>query len=454
MRTTLQKVTSALLLVLLVASPAFSLAAEQPPTPDPASVPGAAQPPEAKAATLSSEQLEQLLAPIALYPDSLLAQVLMASTYPLEVVSASRWAKANSSLKGKSLDAALQKQPWDPSVKSLVAFPQVLQMMNDKLDWTEQLGNAFLAQQKDCMDAVQRLRAKAQAQGSLVTTKQQIVKTQPSGSGARTIIIQPAQPDVIYVPTYNPTVVYGVWPYPAYPPYAWYPPGYVATTSLLSFGVGLATGYALWGDMDWGHYDVDVDVHNYNHWDGGGHPPPPPPPPHGGGPGPHGGLPPRPGGDGGRQLWQHDPAHRKGVPYHNPAVERQFRGNADTLRNQERSQARQAFRGHGGASPFSGHAGPPGQGAHMQRPRGMDRHTGSGIGGGGRHDLPRGGGLFQDMNRGGAAHFDAERGARSNAIKRDFQGGGAFHGGGGSHGGGGFHGGGGGGFHGGGRFRR
>ena len=255
---------------------------------------------------------------------------------------------------------------------------------------------------------------------------------------------------MVYVPTYNPTVVYGPWPYPTYPPYQWYPPGYVATTSLLSFGVGLATGYALWGGMDWGHYDVDVDVHNYYHWDGGH----PPPPPHGGGgyppppPGPHGGPPFGPGGDGGRQPWQHDPAHRKGVPYHNPAVEQRFRGNADALHNQERSQARQVFRGHDGASPFSGHAGLPGQGPHMQRPQGMDRHMGSGIPSGGRHDFSRGGGgLFQGMNRGGAAHFDAERGARSNAIMHGSHGG-EFRG------GGGFHGGGGGGFHGGGRFRR
>ena len=199
MRTTLQKVTSALLLVLLVASPAFSLAAEQPPAPDPAGAPGATQPPEAKASTLSSEQLEQLLAPVALYPDSLLAQVLMASTYPLEVVSAARWAKANSSLKGKSLDAALQKQPWDPSVKSLVAFPQVLQMMNDKLDWTQKLGDAFLSQQSDVMAAVQELRRKAQDAGNLKSNEQQTVVTEKE-----TVIIQPANPQVAEVESTQP----------------------------------------------------------------------------------------------------------------------------------------------------------------------------------------------------------------------------------------------------------
>ncbi len=160
------------------------------------------------------EELEQILAPIALYPDELIAQILMASTYPLEVVEAARWVKANPSLKGNQLTSALEKQNWDPSVKSLVNFPSVLNMMNDKLDWTQKLGDAFLAQQKDVMSTVQRLRAKAQASGNLKTTKEQKVVVQD-----QVIVIQPADPQVIYVPTYNPTVVYGAWPYPAYPPY-------------------------------------------------------------------------------------------------------------------------------------------------------------------------------------------------------------------------------------------
>ena len=207
---------------------------------------------------LSAAQLEQLVAPIALYPDSLLAQVLMASTYPLEVVEAARWVKANPNLKGDNLDAALQKQSWDPSVKSLAVFPQTLQMMNDKLDWTEDLGDAFLAQQKDVMAAVQRLRDKAQAQGNLKSGKEQTVKTEGSGS-SQVIVIQSTQPDTVYVPVYNPTVVYGPWPYPAYPPYYWYPPGYVAN-DVIFFGLGVAAGYALWGDMDWYHDDIHKDV--------------------------------------------------------------------------------------------------------------------------------------------------------------------------------------------------
>jgi hypothetical protein len=192
-----------------------------------------------QAALFKPEELVQLVAPIALYADALLAQILMASTYPLDIVSAARWVKANPNLKDQALENALQAQIWDPSVKSLVAFPQVLTMLNEKLDWTQKLGDAFLAQQKDVMDTVQRLRAKAQAQGNLITTSQQkVIVEQPAGSQTTVVKIEPASPQVVYIPTYNPTVVYGGWPYPAYPPYAYYPPGYVAATSLMSFGVG------------------------------------------------------------------------------------------------------------------------------------------------------------------------------------------------------------------------
>ena len=196
------------------------------------------------------EELEQILAPIALYPDSLLAQIFMASTYPLEVVQADRWAKQNKSLKGDALTAALEKQPWDPSVKSLVNFPQVLGMMSEKLDWTQKLGDAFLAQQKDVMDTVQTLRRKAMEAGSLKTTKEQQVIVEKE-----TIIIESASPQVVYVPTYNPTVVYGTWAYPAYPPAYYYPPGYTAGTALLSFGAGMAVG-AAWG-YAWGALQLE-----------------------------------------------------------------------------------------------------------------------------------------------------------------------------------------------------
>lgn len=200
------------------------------------------------ATQLSQAQLSALVAPIALYPDALVSQVLMASTYPLEVAEASNWQKANSHLKGDALNQALQQQNWDASVKSLVSFPPVLNMMGSELSWTQNLGNAVLAQQSDVMSAIQGLRAKAQQSGALQSNSQQTV----SGGGSAPIVIQPANPQVVYVPSYNPQVVYGGWPYPAYPPYAYYPPGYVAGTALLSFGVGMAVGAALWGGCHWG----------------------------------------------------------------------------------------------------------------------------------------------------------------------------------------------------------
>src|SRR5262245_66220051 len=184
-------------------------------------------------AVFKREEIEQLVAPIALYPDVLVSQILMASTYPLEVVQADRWVKANKTLKGDALTKALETQNWDPSVKSLVNFPQVLAAMSEKLDVTQKLGDAFLAQQKDVMEAIQWLRAKAQGQGNLKTTKEQtVIVEQPAGQPA-VIKIEPTDPQVVYVPTYNPTVVYGAWPYPAYPPYPYYPYGvYVAGAEL------------------------------------------------------------------------------------------------------------------------------------------------------------------------------------------------------------------------------
>jgi hypothetical protein len=263
----------------------------------------------------STEELNQLVAPIALYPDSLLAQVLMASTYPLEIVEASRWLEANPGLEGKALEDAMQGQTWDPSVKSLTAFSQVLTMMNDKLDWTTQLGNAFLADQKAVMDTVQVLRQKAKDEGNLQSNEQQQVKEEAttSSSTTQTIIIEPADPKVVYVPTYNPTIVYGPWAYPAYPPYYWYPPGYVATPSVISFGLGLAVGAALWGDCNWGHARVDIDINRYNSFN--------------------------------RTKitnvnWKHDSSHRKGVTYGNRDL--QSRYGANQLHD---AKARESFRG-------------------------------------------------------------------------------------------------------------
>jgi hypothetical protein len=207
------------------------------------------------------EELEQILAPIALYPDALLTQVLMASTYPLDIVQADRWAKQNKDMKGDALAKALEAQTWDPSVKSLVNFPQVLAMMSEKIDWTQKLGNAFLSQQKDVMDTVQDLRAKAQAAGNLKTTNEQKVIVEKE-----TIIIQSASPQVIYVPAYNPTVVYGTWAYPAYPPYPVYPPGYVAGAAFVTgVAVGAAWGYA-WGNANWNGGTVKINVNQNNYY--------------------------------------------------------------------------------------------------------------------------------------------------------------------------------------------
>jgi hypothetical protein len=164
------------------------------------------------------EEIEALVAPIALYPDSLLSQVLMASTYPLEIVQAARWVKANPNTKGDAAVKAVESQTWDVSVKSLVAFPQVLDPMNEKLDWTQKLGDAFLADQKAVLDAVQRLRQKAEKSGNLKTTEQQKVIIEEAAPQQTVVKIEPANPQVIYVPAYNPTVVYGAWGYPAYPP--------------------------------------------------------------------------------------------------------------------------------------------------------------------------------------------------------------------------------------------
>lgn len=215
----------------------------------------------------SSEQLDALLAPIALYPDQLLTQILMASAYSDEVKAANTWVKdpAHKDLTGDTLDKALAAEDWDPSVKSLVPFPQVLGMMSDNADWTDQLGYAMSVQQSDVMASVQRLRQQAQTAGQLQSNAQQTVSTQDS-----TIVIAPVQPDVVYVPIYNPAVVYGTWPYPSYPPvYYPPPPAYGLGNALLHgmvFGAGVAITASLWGwaSPDWGHGNVNVNVNRYN----------------------------------------------------------------------------------------------------------------------------------------------------------------------------------------------
>ncbi len=290
---------------------------------------------QAETTTLSEGQLEQLAAPIALYPDSLISQVLIAATYPLEVVEAARWQKSNPKLKGDALGKAVEKQTWDASVKSLVNFPDVLAMLSDRLSWTQQLGNAVLGQQKELMNAVQRLRAKAKAKGNLDSNTQQTVMVED-----QVIKIEPANPTVVYVPAYNPAVVYGPWPYPYYPaPRPYYPPGYVATAAVVGFAAGVAYGscwgYA-WGGCRWGHGDIDIDVNrntNFNRnisrernvtrtrID-------------------------QRGNRNGRGSWKHNPTHRRGVGYADRSTAQRFNRAGST----QRQQAREQFRGRSSAT--------------------------------------------------------------------------------------------------------
>ena len=228
-------------------------------------LPGWAQ---GEAPTFSKERLDQLLAPVALYPDSLLTQVLMAATYPAQVAEAVAWSAAHPNDKGDAAVTKADGQGWEPAVTSLVAFPQVLATMGQKPEWVQELGDAFLAQPNDTMDAVQRLRRAAQNAGMLKSTEQQKVVIENPTPQQSVIVIQPAQPQVVYVPTYNPTVVYGAWPYPSYPPY--YippPPGYYFGSALmtgLAFGAGLAITNSLWGGYNWGRNDVNINVNRYN----------------------------------------------------------------------------------------------------------------------------------------------------------------------------------------------
>jgi hypothetical protein len=282
-----------------------------------------AQPPPAAEPTMAAgneplapAQLDQLTAPIALYPDPLLGLILASSTYPLEVVEAARWLDdpAHAALKGDALGAALQQQSWDASIKSLMSFPDVLRMMNSNLEWTEQLGDAFLAQQAGVMDSVQRLRQRAAAQGSLRSTPQQSVSTEENA-----ITIEPVSPDVVYVPYYVPWAVYGPWPWPDYPPYYFpLPPDVSYDDAFIGFGIGIGIFEPLWGwyGCNWPGHGVVV----YPHYPGRPRPPRPEP-------------------------WQHDPAHRQGVPYRDPATAARYLGSE--------AAARRPFRGYSSTPPAS-----------------------------------------------------------------------------------------------------
>jgi len=306
MRTRLIRIATGLFALASVISampPAAWPQTVTPVAPVPASEAGTPQ------ARLGEAELDQLLAPVALYPDQLLGQILMASTYPLEVVQANRWVRdpKNAALKGDALAAALEPIDWDPSVKSLVPFPQILAMMDQRLDWMQNLGDAFIARQDDVMESVQRLRRQAAAAGNLRSTPQQVVT--PVGPD---YVIQPANPTVVYVPVYDPAIVYGDWAYPLYPPFYFAPPPGFYTGPVIVHGVGFSIGFTIvrvfwgWDDWDWRRHRLHVDHDRYNVID-------------------------RYFIDHDRRprlardSWQHDTYHRRGVVYHDAAVQQRFR---------------------------------------------------------------------------------------------------------------------------------
>ena len=380
------------------------------------------------------DQLDSLVAPIALYPDQLLSQTLVASTYPLEIIQLQQWLEKNKNLKDKALASAVQKENWDPSIQAMAAFPDVVKRLADDIQWTTDLGNAFLAQESDVMDAVQNMRAKAQSKGTLKTTQQQKVDTQTVAGGKQVIVVQQASPDVVYVPSYDPVVVYGPPVYP-YPPIYYPPPGYYAAGAAIAFGTGVALG-AAWGgswgwNCGWGHGDVNVNVNNnyinnynknnfnkqnFNKQSG---------------------------------TWQHNPQHRGGAPYN--------RASASQVQNQLGSRERGAGAGNrpgGGAGtrPGGGGAGArPGGGGAGTRP--STRPSGGSatnqIGNRSASSRPsasHGGGF--GGGSGNYARASSNRGGRSmggGGFSHGGGGGGGFHGGGGRGGGGGGRGGGGGG---------
>jgi uncharacterized membrane protein YgcG len=389
------------------------------------------------ASTFSTEELQQMLAPVALYPDPLLAQILMASTYPLEVVEAARWVKKNPNPQGEQLDKAVASKNWDPTVTALTHFPPILSMMNENLEWTSKLGDAFLAQQDDVMNAVQYLRSKAQAAGNLQTMKEQTVVVEK-----QTIRIEPTDPQVIYVPTYNPTVIYGSWWYPAYPPtpiyYPGYYPGAAFAAGAITFGAGMVAGAALAGSFNWYDHDIDIDVNrnvNINRSFQGQV------------------------SSSRTQVWQHDATHRRGVAYRDNATSQRF---GQTRARQPLNSP--AARGHTladgtragqGSRPgdlqrhTSGIQRPAGEGTRSAS--GIQRQTTSGrrqasdfdrqVGGGTHHSDGfdrHGSGAFGGLGDGSSARMASQRGQMS----RSGSFGGGFGGGGRSFGGSGFHGGG------------
>ncbi len=292
-------------------------------------------------------QLDQMLAPIALFPDALLAQVLMATTYPKDVAEAADWALANRSLKGDDAVKAVQDKPWDPSVQSLVAFPQVLAMLGEKPEWVHDLGDAFLDQPKEVMDSVQFLRARAKEAGNLSSNEQQIVTVEAAPPPPQTIVVNapppptqiiaiaPANPQVVFVPIYNPVHVFGPWWHPLFPPFFFPPPpvwgfGWNPVATAIWWGVGIGVTNALWGGVNWGRRDVNINVNRWNNINVNN----------------------RITSNNRNVNWNHNPGNRRGIPYRDAATRDRLqqtrigeRGGLQDFRGREdqRAQARAAL---------------------------------------------------------------------------------------------------------------
>jgi Protein of unknown function (DUF3300) len=394
------------------------------------------------------DQLDSLVAPIALYPDPLLAQTLAASTYPLELLQLQQWLARNPGLKDKALLAAVERQPWDPSIKAMAALPDVVKWLAEDIQWTTDLGNAFLAQEADVMSAVQRMRAKAQANGNLQSTPQQTVETEVV-ENRQVIVIEQADPQVLYVPSYNPTAVWGASYYP-YPPIYYPPAGYYAGRAL-AFGAGVAMG-SFWGggwgwNAGWGHNDININRNNTFNRNAN-----------------------ISGVRSASGTWQHNAAHRGGAPYRDRATANRYGGTTrgDSLANRQ-SGARQQIQRQGGSvrsgvgtAGAGSRAATGGIGQRTDTAGVGSRAGSSGFSGAdrvGSRDVSRGSGGNRSAFSGGSDRFNgssarasSNRGSSSMRSSRSSHGGGSrsFSGGSRSRGGG-FGGGGGGRSRGGGR---
>ncbi len=397
-----------------------------------------AQNQEAPAATIPADQLDSLVAPIALYPDPLLSQVLVASTYPLEIVQLQQWLQKNKNLKDQALADAVKKQDWDPSIQALAPLPDVAKYLTENIKWTTDLGNAFLAQQSDVMDAVQRMRKKAQDKGNLKSTEQQKVETEVIDN-KQVIVVQPSSPEVVYVPSYNPTVVYGAPAYP-YPPVAYPPPGYYAAGMAISFGVGMMVGAAFGGGWGWGcgwGGNNNVYINNNNNFVRNSN----------ANINRNTNIANRSG-----NTWQHNPQHRGGTPYSNRQTADRFGGTArgDSIANrQANARQNQGQRGNRQQAGIGNRSNRPQQAANRERINSgggrqagvSDRAGGNrgGAGGGdrvGNRSVSGGGGSRNSSAFGGGGGFDGGK-ARSSSARGSSSMGGGSRGGGRSRGGGG-----------------